>query len=168
MNIRFCVRWLAPLTLLLLTACAPAPLYKVTSTTISAVPMQVAHSPEQYAKGDVVWGGSVVAVRNFPDHTEMEILAYPLDSSQRPQPNAQGIGRFIAIFPGYLEAFNYPNGGLVTVSGQISGSRSGAVDQATYVYPLVTVSQSHQWTSAELRQGHPNVSFGVGVGVGIH
>ena len=137
-------------------------------TAITAVPAQVAHAPEQYGNGAVIWGGSVVNVRNFPDHTEMEILAYPLDSSQRPQPNAQGLGRFIAVFPGYLEAINYPNGSLVTLTGQLSGSRAGAVDQAGYTYPLVTVAQSHLWTSAELRQGHPNISFGVGVGVGIH
>ncbi|MFC3650037.1 Slp family lipoprotein [Dyella humi] len=169
MNIRTAFRPLAPLALLLLAACAPAPIYKAApGTTITAVPAQVAHTPEQYGNGSVIWGGSVVSVRNFPDHTEMEILAYPLDSSQRPQPNAQGLGRFIAVFPGYLESFNYPNGRLVTLTGQLSGSRAGTVDQAPYTYPLVTVAQSHLWTPDELRQGHPNVSFGVGVGVGIH
>jgi outer membrane lipoprotein len=168
MSIRTAIRPLAPLALLLLAACAPAPIYKTTAGTITAPPIQVAHAPEQYGNGAVIWGGSIVAVRNFPDHTEMEILAYPLDSSQRPQPNAQGLGRFIAVFPGYLESFNYPNGSLVTLTGQLSGSRAGTVDRAAYVYPMVSVAQSHLWTSDELRQGHPNVSFGVGVGVGIH
>lgn len=158
---------LAPLALLLLAACAPAPIYK-SAPTVTAPPIQVAQAPDHYGNGTVIWGGSVVGVHNFPDHTEVEILAYPLDSSQRPQPNAQGNGRFIAIFPGYLEAFNYPNGSLVTLTGQLGGSRASNVDQAAYVYPLVSVAQSHLWTSAELRQGHPNVSFGVGVGVGIH
>jgi outer membrane lipoprotein len=168
MNSHIALRLFAPLALLLLAACAPAPIYKTTSGTVKALPMQVAQSPEQYGKGEVIWGGSVVNVHNFPDHTEMEILGYPLDSSQRPQPNAQGVGRFIAVFPGYLESFNYPNGSLVTLSGQLSGSRAGSVDQAPYTYPLVTVAQSHLWTQDELRQGHPNISFGVGVGVGIH
>ena len=169
MNIRTVLRPLAPLSLLLLVACAPAPIYKAApGTTVAAAPAEVAHSPEQYGNGSVIWGGSVVGVHNFPDHTEMEILAYPLDSSQRPKPNAQGLGRFIAVFPGYLEAFNYPNGALVTLTGQLSGSRAGTVDQAAYTYPLVSVAQSHRWTADELRQGHPNISFGVGVGVGIH
>lgn len=169
MNIRTVFRLLTPLAPLLLAACAPAPIYKAApGSTVSAAPAQVAHAPEQYGNGTVIWGGSVVAVRNFPDHSEMEVLAYPLDSSQRPQPNAQGLGRFIAVFPGYMESFNYPNGSLVTLTGQLSGSRAGAVDQAPYTYPLVTVAQSHLWTSDELRKGHPNISFGVGVGVGVH
>ena len=171
MNIRTLFRslpWHAPLAALALAACAPAPIYPVTTATVTVTPAQVAGSPERYAKGNVIWGGSVIELRNFPDHTEIEVLAYPLDSSQRPQPNAQGLGRFIAIYPGYIEAFNYPGGSLVTISGQLDGSRSSAVDQAAYVYPLVSVAQFHRWTAAELRAGHPDIHFGVGVGVGIH
>lgn len=161
------LRWLAPMLMLGIAACAPAPIYKAAPGTVAVIPAQVAQSPEQYAKANVIWGGSVISVRNFPDHTEVEVLAYPLDASQRPQPNAQGAGRFIAIYAGYVESFNYPTGSLVTISGQIDGSRTGAVDQAAYVYPLVNVGQSHLWTAAELRAGHPDIHFGVGVGVGI-
>jgi outer membrane lipoprotein len=161
------LRWFAPIAALALAACAPAPIYKVSPGTLNVIPMQVAHSPEQYAKGEVIWGGSVINVRNFPDHTEIEILGYPLDSSQRPQTKGQAIGRFVAVFPGYIEPINYPGGSLVTVSGELNGSRSDSVDQAAYVYPLVSVAQSHLWTDAEMRAGHPDIHFGVGVGVGI-
>jgi outer membrane lipoprotein len=161
------LHWLAPLAALALAACAPAPIYKVTPGTLNVIPMQVAHSPEQYTKGEVIWGGSVIQVRNFPDHSEIEILSYSLDSSQRPQLKGQALGRFIAVFPGYVEPINYPGGSLITVSGQLNGSRSDAVDQAAYVYPLVNVEQSHLWTAAEMRAGHPDIHFGVGVGVGI-
>jgi outer membrane lipoprotein len=161
------LRWFAPLAALALAACAPAPIYKVSTSTLNVIPMQVAQSPGQFAKGEVIWGGSVITVRNFPDHTEIEMLGYPLDASQRPQASKQAQGRFIAIFPGYIESINYPGGSLVTVSGQLNGSRSDAVDQAAYVYPLVNVEQSHLWTAAEMRAGHPDIHFGVGVGVGI-
>ena len=158
---------LIPIAALALAACAPAPIYQVAPGTVAALPSQVAVSPENYGKGNVVWGGSVIAVRNFPDHSEIEVLAYPLDSSQRPLVNAQGAGRFIALFSGYVEPFNFPGGALITVSGQLNGSRSSMVEQAAYVYPLVSVAQSHVWTPAEMRQGHPDIHFGVGVGVGI-
>lgn len=161
------LHWFAPLAALALAACAPAPIYKVSTSTLNVIPMQVAHSPEQFAKGEVIWGGSVIDVRNFPDHTEIEILGYPLDSSQRPLANKSAQGRFVAVFPGYIEPINYPSGSLVTVSGQLNGNRSDTVDQAAYVYPLVNVEQSHLWTAAEMRAGHPDIHFGVGVGVGI-
>ncbi|HTV85854.1 MAG TPA: Slp family lipoprotein [Dyella sp.] len=161
------LRWTASLLALTLSACAPAPIYKPAPGTLTALPAQVAQSPQPYGHGQVIWGGSVIGVRNFSDHSEVEILAYPLDSSQRPQPDAHAAGRFIAIYPGYLEAFNYPGGSLITVSGQLNGIRSGMVDQAAYVYPLVNVAQSHVWTPAQMRQGHPDIHFGVGVAGGI-
>lgn len=160
-------RILLPALLLGLAACAPAPIYKVAPDTVVATPMQVAQAPEQYAHGQVIWGGRVVGVRNLPDHSEIEILAYPLDSSQRPKLAGAAGGRFIALLPGYAEPMNYPAGAPVTVDGQLAGSRAGKVGAAGYVFPLVHVGQSHVWTAAEMRSGHPNVSFGLGVGVGI-
>ncbi|MEW9623717.1 Slp family lipoprotein [Rhodanobacter geophilus] len=160
-------RILLPTLLLGLAACAPAPIYKNAPGIIAATPMQVAQAPEQYAHGQVIWGGRVVDVRNLPDHSEIEILAYPLDSSQRPEFGAGGSGRFIAIVPGYAEPMNYPAGAPITVDGQLAGSRAGKVGEADYVFPLVRAAQSHVWTAGEMRSGHPNVSFGVGLGVGI-
>ena len=69
--------------------------------------------------------------------------------------------------PGYVESMDYPAGALVTVDGQISGSRAGKVGEAPYVFPLVKVNQSHVWTANELSSGKNNVHFGVGLGVGI-
>ena len=160
-------RILLPVLLLGLAACAPAPIYKVAPGTIAATPTQVAQAPEQYAHGQVIWGGRVVDVRNLPDHSEIEILAYPLDSSQRPKFGAGSNGRFIAILPGYAEPMNYPNGAPITIDGQLAGSRAGKVGEADYVFPLVQTAQSHVWTTEEMRSGHPNIGFGVGLGVGI-
>ncbi|HEV2623318.1 MAG TPA: Slp family lipoprotein [Frateuria sp.] len=156
-----------PVTLLALAACAPAPIYKAAPDAISAPPSQVAQSPEQFANRPVIWGGRIVGVNNLADHSEVEILAYPLDSSQRPRANDSGSGRFIAVMPGYVESLDYPAGGLITVSGQLNGSRAGKVGQADYVFPLVQVGQSHVWTADEMNKGKNNVHFGVGVGVGI-
>jgi outer membrane lipoprotein len=154
--------------LLTLAACAPAPIYKTTPQAVAATPQQVSQSPERYAAGDVIWGGRIVQVMNLADHSEVELLAYPLDSSQRPKANDSGNGRFIAVLPGYAEPLDYPAGALMTVSGKLDGSRTGKVGQADYVFPLVTAAQSHVWTTEEMNKGRNNVRFGLGVGVGIH
>ena len=159
--------YLAPLLALALAACAPAPIYKNTANAVVATPAQVAQSPEQYAGNPVIWGGRVVSVKNFADHSEIEVLAYPLDSAQRPKANDTGSGRFIAAMPGYTEPLSYPPGALMTVSGTLNGTRSGKVGEAAYVFPLVSTTQSHVWTADEMRKGHSNVHFGVGLGVGI-
>src|SRR5690606_14768682 len=70
---------------LALGACAPAPIYKTSAATVSATPQQVATSPQNFHGAQVVWAGTVVHVANFPDHSEIEILGYPMDGSQRPR-----------------------------------------------------------------------------------
>ena len=161
-------RFAMPAALLMLAACAPAPIYKTSTSAVTAAPFQVAQSPEKFSSNDVVWGGRIVQVKVFADHSEIEMLAYPLDSSQRPKANDSGNGRFIAVMPGYVKPLDYPTGALMTVNGKLSGSRAGKVGEADYVFPLVGVAQSHVWTADEMSKGRNNVRFGVGLGVGIH
>jgi len=159
-------RAVLPAALLGLAACAPAPIYKSTGT-IAAAPFNVAEAPERYSNADVVWGGRIVSVRTLADRSEIEVLAYPLDGSQRPKAGDSGIGRFIAVMPGFVEPLNYPDGALMTVQGRLTGNRAGKVGEANYVFPLVGVGQSHVWTASEMNSGKNNVHFGVGLGVGI-
>lgn len=155
------------LTALVLAACAPAPIYKTSSTTVAVPASQVAQAPDRYLNSEVIWGGRIVSVANFPDHSEIEMLAYPLDGSQRPKANDTGSGRFVAVMPGYVEPLDYPAGALMTVRGKVTGTRAGTVGQAPYVFPLVGVAQSHVWTADEMRSGKSNFNFGLGLGVGI-
>lgn len=153
---------------LVLAACAPAPIFKAGPDVASVPPETVAQAPERYTGRAVIWGGQVVAVQNLPGSTEIQILGYPLDSSQRPLPNSPIGGRFIAIMQGYVEPLNYPAGSLVTLTGHIEGVRTGSVGDANYVFPLVKVTASHVWTAEELRSDKPHVSFGVGIGIIRH
>lgn len=150
-------------------ACAPAPLYKTGTAFANATPAQVASSPGNFSGMQTVWGGTVIGVDNRQDHTELRILGYPLDSSQRPRLKQPASGRFIAIVPGFLDPMTFPDGIPVTVLGQLDGAQTAAVGGANYSYPVVRVGRNdlHRWTPDEMRQGHPNINFGVGVGVGI-
>jgi len=157
-----------PAALLMLAACAPAPIYKTGTGTVTAAPFEVAQTPEKFSGNEVVWGGRIVQVKVFADHSEIELLAYPLDSSQRPKANDSGSGRFVAVMPGYVEPLDYPAGAMMTVDGKLNGSRAGKVGEADYVFPLVSVMHSHVWTAEEMNKGRNNIRFGLGVGVGIH
>lgn len=154
---------------LLLAACAPAPIYKTGGPAfVAATPEQVATAPANFRDLQVVWGGRVVALHNFTDHSEIEVLAYPLDSSQRPRVGQPATGRFIALMPGFVEPMNFPDGSLVTLHGTLVGTRGGNVGQAPYTFTVVRGAAVHRWTAAEMHQGHPNISLGVGLGGWIH
>ena len=151
-------------------ACAPAPLYKTNASFVNATPDQVASSPDNFSQARVVWGGTIIGVDNFKDHTELKVLGYPLDSSQRPRLDKHAVGRFIAVVPGFLDPMNFPAGTPVTVQGHVAGTKALPIGDATYTYTMVYVHDGamHRWTPEEMRQGHPNISIGVGVGGWIH
>ena len=152
-----------------IAACAPAPIYKTGGpSSVMATPQQVATSPANFRNLEVVWGGEVIGVHNLADHSEVEILAYPLDSSQRPRLKEPPTGRFLAIVPGFVEPMNFPPGTLVTLRGLLQGAREGEVGRAPYTFALVHSEGMHRWTPEEMRQGHPNISIGVGIGGWIH
>lgn len=154
----------------MLAGCAPAPIYPTDASIVVATPQQVSAMPDRYRNVQVIWGGRIVDVDNFPDHSEIEMLGMPLDSSQRPRLDQPAGGRFIAIMPGFVEPMDYPSGALMTLRGHIDGTRAGKVGEADYTFPLVRAQNTHRWTPEEMQSHKPNISFGVGVGYigGIH
>ena len=108
----------------------------------------------------------IIEVRNFERHSELEILAFPLDDKQRPLLEQRDHGRFIAIVPGYVEAGDWPMGRYLGLIGRITGDRRGAIREAEYVYPEVAVDRMHLWPR-DFRKPGPRISVGIGVGVGF-
>jgi outer membrane lipoprotein len=112
----------------------------------------------------VAWGGMIVSSRNLTDRTQLEILGYPLDRQNRPDLDAKPFGRFLAVYPGYLETADFKEGRLVTVVGRLTGTHAGQVGEAHYVYPLVNAERIQLW-SLPGQSREPRVHFGIGVGV---
>lgn len=119
-----------------------------------------------HAEGLVQWGGVFVDARHHSDHTELEVLAYPLDSCGRPRVREAPVGRFLIVRPGYLETADLAPGRQVTATGHLLGSRDGQIGDAPYRFPLVESYQPHFWPEDRRRQSsvRPWVSIGIGSG----
>ena len=113
----------------------------------------------------VAWGGTVVNGKNLANNTQFEVLAYPLDSSNRPKVNAAPLGRFIVVHPGYLETADYAPGRLITVVGPVTETRTGKVGEAPYVYPVVAADRMHLWPQLSQTPSEPRIRFGIGIGI---
>lgn len=147
---------------LLLSACATGPKYPTEGVELSLTPQQaVAEADRQHGKS-VLWGGMIVNSTNLEKRTRLEVLAYPLDSNQRPQLDEQPYGRFLLYKEGYLETVDYAPGRRITVVGRISGVQSGKVDETRYTYPVVDAEQLYLWSRSDA-QSEPRVHFGIGV-----
>lgn len=152
--------------MLALTACTPPPIYKPVTPPLEIAPDAVAATPERYHDGPILWGGQILDVHNRGDASEIVILAYPLDSGQRPHREQSSQGRFIATLSGYVESYDYPQGRFVTLIGNLAGTRVEAVELHEYTYPLVNVQDIHLWPLG-FENDRPQIHFGIGISGGI-
>lgn len=149
------------LAVLLLGSCASGPRYPTEGVELSLTPQQAVSEATTQLGRTILWGGMIINSTNLKDQSRLEILAYPLDSSQYPQSDSPPLGRFLVLAEGYLETVDYAPGRLVTVRGPLTGTESGKVGETGYVYPVVKTRDIHLWSRAG--RSDPRVHFGVGV-----
>jgi outer membrane lipoprotein len=147
-----------------LVGCAVAPAFTALPAEPAPAPHRVAEAPQRWLDRDVVWGGMIVEVRNYENHSEIELLAYPLDDKQRPMLELADQGRFIALLPGYVEARDFPEGRFLSLVGRITGERRGRLREQAYLWPEVDIERLHLWPR-DFRE--PRGKFSIGVGVGV-
>lgn len=150
--------------LMLLGACASGPRFDTTSINRSLLPQQAVAEGERVRATSVLWGGVLIGTTHLKQATQFEILAYPLSESQRPLLEQPPLGRFLAEQDGYVEAADYTQGRLITVTGVLQGNSTGRIGEADYTYPLVKISQQYLWP----REGAaPETRFHFGFGIMI-
>ena len=147
----------------LLCACAGGPQVKSDGANRSVTPDEAVSNAETLSGTRVLWGGVIVSSKNLANRTVVEVLAYPLDGDQRPETDAQPLGRFLAERNGYLETADYRAGRELTVVGPLQGVRSGNVGEATYQYPVVDAEELYLWPYNGTGTRGPFFHFGLGV-----
>jgi outer membrane lipoprotein len=134
---------LAPF-ILLLSACAAAPVFDTAGIDQTITPEQAQKNSSRDG-ARILWGGIILATENLNDSTRIEVMAYPLDSSQSPDIDEPLQGRFMLVEQGFLEPLTYAEGRRVTVTGTLQGHHSGKVGDSDYDYPLVRSEQLKLW-----------------------
>jgi outer membrane lipoprotein len=148
---------------LLVSGCATP--YDIGNADPRITPVEAAKDVPGMLNHTIAWGGLIAVTKNLKDKTEIEVVAYPLDSENRPDSEASPTGRFIVVQSGYLETADYAPGRLITVVGTATETRTGTVGEAKYVYPVVAASRLHLWPRRSLERREPSFHFGVGVGI---
>lgn len=148
---------------LLLGGCATP--YDIGNADTRVTPTEAAKNVPGLRNRTVAWGGLIAVSKNLQDKTEIEVVAYPLDSQNAPDRYAAPTGRFIVVQAGYLETADFAPGRLITVVGAVTETRTGTVGEAKYVYPVMVANKLNLWPQAHGEPREPNVHFGIGVGV---
>jgi outer membrane lipoprotein len=155
--------FLSGIAFLLLAACAGSPSIDSTGVDRGLSPRSVAAGPQPAMGKDVLWGGVIIQTTNLKDSTQIEVLAYPLDSNERPQRDRDALGRFLLVKDGYLEPESFAEGRMISVVGTVSDTRTGRVGETTHDFPVITARQLTLWPQG--REGG-GMSFGIGAGSG--
>lgn len=156
---------LAFATFALLAACASKPPVSLEGVDLTLEPEQAVDSFDLVRGNRVAWGGVIVATDNLAEHTRIEVLAFPLNRSARPETGATAQGRFIVRREGYLETVDYAPGRVITVSGTLAEIEAGTIGEADYAYPVVRADELHLWKSKSNDSG-PFYHFGIGIVIG--
>ena len=160
--LRMLQRALLACAALALAACATGPKIDISNIDRSITPQRVTAEVESLRGKIILWGGVIIASTNLKDTTQIEVLAFPLDSSHKPDTAAPPLARFLAVKNSYLETQDFAQGRLLTVTGPITGTLTGQVGEARYVYPVVTPDALYLWPKPGTSTD-PRVHFGIGV-----
>jgi outer membrane lipoprotein len=155
--------------LLLLSACAtqeviPKELEPQVDRNVTF--LQVQQAPYSYKDRVIVLGGEVLSVKRERDHSRVEVLQLPVDSSLEPvQERTKSLGRFLAVQRQMLDPATLPVGTRVTIVGQVVGGTTLPIGETAYNYPLLEVKHIKTWEPSSPSKGPSGFSIGVGGGV---
>ncbi|HEY3423805.1 MAG TPA: Slp family lipoprotein [Negativicutes bacterium] len=128
---------------------------------------EVRKNSQSYKGQYVLLGGAIVSVLNTNSGDEMEVVQFKTDDKGEITDTDKSGGRFLAVSSSFLDPAIYQPGLLVTIVGEVQGSRSMPLGEADYLYPLIGIREIHLWKPEEMRSP-PQVHFGIGVGTIFH
>jgi len=106
---------------------------------------EVIKNPTVYKGKVVLWGGVIIESKNLTEGTRVTVLQKDLNRWGRPKESDESQGRFILLYPGYLDTAIYRRDREITVAGEIIGEKVLPIDQIEYTYPLLSPREIHLW-----------------------
>jgi outer membrane lipoprotein len=125
-------------------------------------------NPDRYVGRYLLLGGVIAAVHGSDSGgSEMEVVQFPTNNRGRITSTDRSDGRFIVRDTIFRDPAIYYPGRLVTLVGQVAGSRAGRLGEVEYLYPVLTAHELRLWAAEEYPGASP-VHFGIGIGIGVH
>jgi outer membrane lipoprotein len=153
--------------LLFAAACAP-PISKQSLGLVdpSITFEELRGEPDRHVGRYLLLGGAIAAVRITGTGSELEVVQLPTDRHGRITATNRSAGRFLAVDDAFRDPAVYYPGRLVTLVGEVTGSRTASLGEMEYLYPVLSVQELRLWSPEEYPGAAP-VRFGIGIGVGI-
>jgi outer membrane lipoprotein len=121
----------------------------------------------KFTNAPVRWAGKIVEIENEPAYSALQVLAYPVGSSGRPEIDEASQGRFVVKSPGFLDPAVYKKETAVTVAGSIAGETERKIGNKSLKLPLVNANAIHLWQAIDYDRYGYYGGFGYGYGGGF-
>lgn len=102
---------------------------------------QLAENPSAYRGKLVMLGGAIEAINKTGEGTQLEITEHRLDSHELPEETTHSGGRFVAITPQTLDPDTFAPGELVSIVGEVTGTKTLSQQGVQHVYPLIVIKE---------------------------
>ena len=132
-----------------------APSYFRKSFTPTIPFWQIYQDPNQHIGENILVGGVIAEIRNYPQKTEIEIMQKPLNKNDIPMKSAYSSSKFLALYDGYLDRLLYAPGRLMTIAGTVLEKRVKKGYGTSYIYPVIMIQFYRLWPPQEPYYYHP-------------
>jgi len=161
------LKWITPLILLWLAACASTISPEVLKDVDQNIRFEaLLKNPDAFQGKTVLFGGDIIKTENYPDKTLILVFQLSLNSDKKPIGRDRSAGRFIVSVPGFLDPAIFQPGRQITVVGVVAGKEVRPLDDIDYTYPVIERRHFYLWQRESAIDAKPRVYFGFGVGVG--
>jgi outer membrane lipoprotein len=106
---------------------------------------QLQADPDTFKGKLVILGGTIAHTGNTTQGTLIEVVQKPLDFWGKPKRTDRTGGRFLVRHPGYLDVMIFAPGREITVAAEVEGTRSQALGEMEYSYPVVAARELKLW-----------------------
>jgi len=105
----------------------------------------IMQDPTIYQGRIVIFGGTIVQVSSTDKGTLIEVVARALDYWGRPERVKKTAGRFILLYPAYLNTLLYAPGREITVAASVQGTMAKALEDQDLLFPLFVSKELKLW-----------------------
>ncbi len=131
---------------LLLQGCPYAISRSMTAKADNTITFEMLQADPDSFKGKIlILGGTISQITNTKKGTTLEVVQRPLDYWGKPKRTSRTGGSFLVLYPGYLNTFVYEPGREITVAVEVEGTRSKALGETEYSYPVVVAKEIKLW-----------------------
>jgi outer membrane lipoprotein len=106
---------------------------------------QLQADPDTFKGKIIILGGIIAQTSNTKQGTIIEVVEKPLDYWGKPKRTDKTGGRFLVVHVGDLDPIVYAPGRVITVAAEIEGTRSKALGEVEYNYPVVVSKELKLW-----------------------